>query len=105
VVISNCTVNLAPNKKKVFKEAYRVLKKRGKMYLLDIALLEELTKEQREDKELIAGCVGGALLRDDYIEVIRSVGFTVKILAEDKEISKKQYEGILLESLKVEAEK
>ncbi len=105
VVISNCVVNLAPNKGRVFGEAYRVLKKGGRMYLSDIVLLEDLTKEQRSDEELIAGCVGGALLKDDYIKIIESAGFTVKVLGEDKEISKRQYQGIPLESLKIEAKK
>ncbi len=63
VIISNCVINLAPDKLKVFKEAYRVLKKTGRMYVSDIVLLEELTNEQRSDEKLIAGCVGGALLK------------------------------------------
>ena len=105
VVISNCVVNLAPDKLKVFKEAHRVLKEGGRMYLSDIVLLEPLSEEQRGDEELIAGCVGGALLRDDYLRIIEDAGFKVKILAEDKEISKRQYQGIPLESLKVEAVK
>ncbi|MFA6254302.1 MAG: arsenite methyltransferase [Candidatus Paceibacterota bacterium] len=105
VVISNCVVNLAPDKSKVFTEAYRVLNDGGRMYLSDIVLLEELTKEQRNDKDLVAGCVGGALLKDDYIKVIESAGFIVNVLGEDKEISKRQYEGISLESLKIEAKK
>lgn len=105
VVISNCVVNLAPDKLKVFREAYRVLKNDGRMYLSDIVLLEDLTKEQKSDQVLLAGCVGGALLRDDYLKLIASAGFTVKILDEDKKISKRQYEGILLESLRIEAKK
>lgn len=105
VVLSNCVINLAPDKNKVFREAYRVLKTGGKMYLSDIVLLEKLTADQRENEELLAGCVGGALLKDDYIKTIESAGFKVKILDEDKEISKRQYEGIPLESLKVEAVK
>ncbi|MBU1180305.1 arsenite methyltransferase [Patescibacteria group bacterium] len=105
VVISNCVVNLAPDKSKVFKEVYRVLKNGGRMYISDIVLLDNLTKEQKEDEELIAGCVGGALLKDDYLKIIKDVGFEVRILSEDKDISKRQYQGIPLESLKVEAEK
>ena len=105
VIISNCVVNLAPDKLKVFKESYRVLKSGGRIYLSDIVLLDELTSEQRQDGKLIAGCVGGALLRDDYIKIIEDAGFTVRILAEDKEISKRQYQGIPLESLKIEARK
>jgi len=105
VIISNCVINLAPDKLKVFKEAYRVLKTGGRIFLSDIVLLDDLSPEQRNNKELIAGCVGGALLKDDYLEIIKSAGFKVKILTEDKDISKKQYQGLPLESLKVEAKK
>jgi len=105
VVISNCVVNLAPDKSKVFEEAYRVLKTGGCMYLSDIVLLAEIPKEQRENEALIAGCVGGALLLEEYINLILKAGFNVKILSEDTQISKRQYEGIALESLKVEATK
>lgn len=105
VIISNCVVNLAPDKSKVFKEAYRVLKTGGRMYLSDIVLLGELTEAQKTDKALIAGCVGGALQKDDYIKTIQEAGFQVNILSEDKDISKRQYQGIALESLKVEAVK
>lgn len=103
VVISNCVVNLAPDKSKVFREAYRVLRNGGRMYVSDIVLLAELSAAQRSDEDLIAGCVGGALLKDDYLKAVRDAGFTVKILSEDKDISKRQYEGVPLESLKIEA--
>jgi len=102
VIISNCVINLAPNKLKVFKEAYRVLKKTGRMYVSDIVLLEELTNAQRSDEKLIASCVGGALLKSDYLKIIEKAGFIYKILHEDREISNTQYNGINLESLKVE---
>jgi len=105
VIISNCVINLSPDKERVFSEAHRVLKKGGKMFVSDIVLLEELTEEQRKDEELIAGCVGGAVLKDEYISLIQNAGFKVKILGEDKKISKRQYNGIKLESLKVEATK
>ena len=102
IIISNCVINLAPDKLRVFKEAYRVLKRTGKGYVSDIVLLGELTEEQRCDEELIAGCVGGALLKEDYLKAITDAGFKFRILDEDKEISKRQYQGINLESLKVE---
>ena len=102
VIISNCVINLAPDKLKVFKEAYRVLKQDGRMFVSDIVLLGELTEKQRNNEELIAGCVGGALLKDDYLKIIEDAGFKYKILDEDLEISKRQYQGINLESLKVE---
>ena len=102
VIISNCVINLAPDKLKVFKEAYRVLAKEGRMYVSDIVLLEELTEEQRNNEELIAGCVGGALLKNDYLKIVTDAGFYYRILDEDKEISKTQYQGVKLESLKIE---
>lgn len=105
IIISNCVINLAPNKLKVFKEAYRVLKTGGRMYISDIVLLDNLTEEQKNDETLIAGCVGGALLKDDYIAIIKESGLEVNILGENKDISKQQYQGMPLESLAVEAVK
>ena len=102
VIISNCVINLAPDKIKVFKESYRVLKQTGRMYVSDIVLLEELNEEQRKDEQLIASCVGGALLKQDYLQVVKDAGFKYNILDEDKEISKTQYQGFNLESLKLE---
>jgi len=98
-------INLAPDKLKVFKEAYRVLKNGGKMYVSDIVLLKELSEAQKNDETLVCGCVGGALLKEGYIDKMRQAGFKVKIIAEDKDISETQYGGIALESLKVEATK
>ena len=105
VVISNCVINLAPDKSKVFNEAYRVLRKGGKIYLSDIVLLKELSEKQKNDKELLSGCVAGALVKKDYLRKIKNAGFEVKILAEDKQISERQYQGIALESIKLEATK
>jgi len=100
-IISNCVINLSPDKDKVFSEVYRVLKKGGRMHVSDIVLLEELSEEQKNDKDLLVGCVAGALLKEDYIEKIKKAGFEVKILSENKDVSKKQYQGINLESLTV----
>jgi SAM-dependent methyltransferase len=105
IIISNCVINLAPNKDKVFAEASRVLKPTGKLFASDIVLLEELSEEQRSDAELISGCVGGALLKDDYLAKITGAGLKYEILHEDTEISKSQYNGINLESLKFAAYK
>ncbi|MCI0504459.1 arsenite methyltransferase [Candidatus Micrarchaeota archaeon] len=105
VVISNCVINLSPDKEKVFSEAYRVLKKGGKMLVSDIVLLKELSKAQRDDEKLIAGCVGGAILREEYVKLVRGAGFIVKIMSEDRGISGRQYDGLPLESLKIAAYK
>ncbi len=105
VIISNCVINLAPDKKAVFADAYRVLKHKGRMFISDIVLLKELTSEQRNDVDLITGCVSGAMLRDEYLNLIKDAGFAVTILAENTAISKQQYQSIPLESLTVEATK
>lgn len=93
VVISNCVVNLAPDKSKVFREAHRTLKKGGRMYFSDIVLLKNFSETQRNDDKLIAGCVGRALFKDDYLKIIKDAGFEVNVLSEDKDISKRQYGG------------
>ena len=105
IIITNCVVNLTPDKSETFREAHRVLKAGGRIYLSDIVLLAELSKEQRNDNDLLSGCVAGALLKDDYLAKLKSAGFEINILKEDKEISKKQYQGIALESLMLEAVK
>ncbi|MBI5061680.1 MAG: arsenite methyltransferase [Candidatus Aenigmarchaeota archaeon] len=103
VIISNCVINLSPDKDNVFRESHRVLKKNGRMYVSDIVLLKELDAEQKNDDDLLAGCVAGAILKNEYIKKMKRAGFRVNILSEDKEISKKQYLGIPLESIKIEA--
>jgi SAM-dependent methyltransferase len=105
IVISNCVINLSPDKDKVFAEAFRVLKSGGKMFVSDIVLLKELPEEIRNNEELLSGCVAGALLKEDYISKMEKAGFSVEVLSEDKDISKKQYSGMPLESLKVRATK
>jgi arsenite methyltransferase len=105
VVISNCVINLAPDKSKVFNEAHRVLRIGGKMYVSDIVLLKELSAEEKNDKRLLSSCVAGALLKDSYMREIETAGFDVKILSEDKKISEMQYNGIALESLNLVATK
>ena len=105
MIISNCVINLAPDKSKVFSEAHRVLKKSGRMYVSDIVLLQELTEEQKNDSALIADCVAGATLKDDYLETIKNAGFKVKVLSEVWTISEQQTDGIASESLNIEATK
>ena len=75
------------------------------MYVSDIVLLEELTEEERNNPDLISCCVGGAMLRAEYLKIIESVGFKVMNLTENKDVSKKQYIGFPVMSLNVEAAK
>lgn len=75
VVISNCVVNLSPDKPQVFREAYRVLKPGGRMVLSDIVLLKELPSAIRDSIEAYVGCVAGASPKADYLAAIRAAGF------------------------------
>lgn len=75
VVISNCVINLSPDKARVFKEAYRVLKPGGRLMISDIVLLKDLPDFIKESIEAYVGCVSGAMLRDEYIELIKNAGF------------------------------
>ena len=72
VVISNCVINLSADKAKVFQEIYRVLKPGGRIAISDIALLKELPEKIRESIEAYVGCVGGAMLNDDYKETVEA---------------------------------
>ena len=103
VIISNCVINLAPDKEKVFREAYRVLKPGGIIYISDMVLLAELPEELRENEELLVGCVAGAVLKEEYLKLLKEAGFAVEILDEDSDISYRQYGGLPVESLKVKA--
>ncbi|MFQ6103654.1 MAG: arsenite methyltransferase [Candidatus Glassbacteria bacterium] len=75
IVISNCVINLSPDKEKVFEEAYRVLKPGGRLLVSDIVLQEELPARIRESAQAYLGCVAGAIMKDDYLEKIRAAGF------------------------------
>jgi len=75
LIISNCVVNLSPAKNQVFREAYRVLKPGGRMMLSDLVLTRELGPELRKNVELYVGCVAGASLREDYLQLMRDAGF------------------------------
>lgn len=74
-VISNCVVNLAPDKKKVFAEAFRVLQPGGRLMISDIVLLKELPDFIRDSINSYVGCISGALMKEEYISAIKSAGF------------------------------
>ncbi len=76
VVISNCVLNLVPDKKKAFREIYRVLRPLGHFSISDVVLEGDLPKKLKEDAVMYAGCVSGAMQKDDYLEVIRQQGFS-----------------------------
>jgi SAM-dependent methyltransferase len=83
VIISNCVINLAPNKKRVFEEAYRVLAPKGRIMVSDIVLLKPLPKAVQESVEAYAGCIAGAEIKEKYLGTIREAGFgDVKVIEE-----------------------
>ena len=82
VIISNCVINLSTDKKKVYEEAYRVLKPGGRIVVSDIVLYEELPESIKQNKSAYAGCVAGAMLKDDYLAVIKDVGFKLDEISE-----------------------
>ena len=75
VVISNCVINLVPDKRRVFMEAYRVLKPGGRLMISDIVLLRELPDVIKNSIEAYIGCLSGAIMRDEYMGAIRAAGF------------------------------
>lgn len=83
VIISNCVINLAPNKKRVFEEAYRVLAPNGRLMVSDIVLLKPLPEAIKKNAEAYTSCVAGAEIKDKYLDLMRDAGFKdVKILGE-----------------------
>ena len=74
-VISNCVINLSPDKKQVFKEAYRVLKPGGRLMVSDMVVTKELPEAIKESVEGYIGCLSGAISKDEYLEAVRNAGF------------------------------
>jgi SAM-dependent methyltransferase len=83
VIISNCVINLSPEKEQVFREAYRVLKPGGRLLVSDLVWLAHPPEEVRSSVEALVGCVAGASLEDDYLALIRKAGFSdVQVVGE-----------------------
>ncbi len=83
VVISNCVINLSPDKDAVFKEAFRVLKPGGRLMISDIVLEREIPSRIRDSVTAYVGCVSGADMKEDYLQRILKVGFEeVKVIEE-----------------------
>lgn len=87
VIISNCVINLSPNKPQVFRDVFRVLKRGGRLAISDVVATVELPEEMRNDPSLIAGCMGNASLIEDLEVMLKDAGF-VDIRIEPKDESK-----------------
>ena len=84
VVISNCVINLSPEKAKVFKEAFRVLKPGGRLMVSDLVLLKPLPEAVRQSVEAYVGCIAGAVMKHEYLAAIEAAGFRdLKVVGED----------------------
>ncbi len=75
VIISNCVINLVPDKKKAFQETYRVLKPGGTLMISDVVLLKELPQSVKQSIEAYIGCLSGAVMKDEYLQLISQAGF------------------------------
>ncbi|MCU7827634.1 MAG: arsenite methyltransferase [Candidatus Thiodiazotropha sp. (ex Myrtea sp. 'scaly one' KF741663)] len=85
VIISNCVINLSPDKAQVFRDAFRVLKPGGRLAISDVVATVELPEEMRNDPKLIAGCMGNASLIDDLEENMSAAGFSdIRIQPKDE---------------------
>jgi len=87
VVVSNCVLNLVPNKKQAFTETFRVLKKGGHFSVSDIVLMGELPEGLRKSAEMYAGCVAGAIQKEEYLSIIQETGFVNIKVQKEKRIN------------------
>jgi ubiquinone/menaquinone biosynthesis C-methylase UbiE len=87
VIVSNCVLNLVPNKDNVFKEIFRVLKPGGHFSISDVVLVGNLPEALRKDAEMYAGCVSGAIQKEVYLELIKGNGFANIQLQKEKAIN------------------
>lgn len=83
VIISNCVINLSPDKESVFREAFRVLRPGGRLMVSDLVLVKDLTDIIKESVEAYVGCISGAIMKDEYIGYIKKAGFQdIKIIGQ-----------------------
>jgi arsenite methyltransferase len=76
LIISNCVINLSPDKEKVFKESYRVLKNGGRIMVSDLVLAKSLPEKIRKSVAAYVGCIAGAMMEDEYLNAVKKVGFS-----------------------------
>jgi SAM-dependent methyltransferase len=106
IIISNCVINLSPEKLKVFQEAFRVLKPGGRLSISDMVLLRPLPESVRKNKVLLAGCIAGAELKNKYISLIKEAGFQdVQIANEEGYLSEFEESHVVEEFGTIDDEK
>ena len=85
VIISNCVINLSPDKSQVFREAYRVLKPGGRLAISDVVAIQELPEVMKNNTEKYTGCIAGAATIDELKTILEQVGFVnIKILINEE---------------------
>jgi arsenite methyltransferase len=87
VVVSNCVLNLVPDKQKAFNQIFRILKPQGHFSISDVVLIGELPSKLRDAAEMYAGCVSGAIQKNEYLDVIRNAGFKNTTIQKEKAIT------------------
>ncbi|MGE0077806.1 MAG: arsenite methyltransferase [Bacteroidales bacterium] len=87
VVISNCVLNLVPNKQRAFTEIYRILKNGGRFSISDVVIKGELPIKIKQVAEMYAGCVAGAIDKDEYLRIIERSGFVDVKIQKEKQIT------------------
>ena len=87
VVVSNCVMNLVPDKRKAFGETYRILKPGGHFSISDIVLKGELPEGLQRDAEMYVGCVSGAIQKEEYLQLVQEAGFTNITVQKERGIS------------------
>ena len=103
MIISNCVINLAPDKPAVFAEMFRVLKPGGRFVVSDIVAKGTIPEEDRKDMELWAGCIAGALEKNSYLQIVRDAGFVDLDIKSEVEYDYKKSEKFALTSMTLQA--
>jgi arsenite methyltransferase len=96
VIISNCVINLSPDKEQVYREAYRVLKPGGRLAISDVVAINDLPKEMTQDTAKVCGCIGGAAAVGRLEEMLRHTGFhsiEIEIEEQSKEVIEEWFPG------------